>query len=81
MYYPESPTSDGALLAEDVSIALGAPGNTVTITVPRTDGGRIWFSRDATLNFYLNPGTNGPGLVEPSGRSSPTIDNTIKDSG
>lgn len=33
------------------------------MTIPRTAGGRIWFSRDATLTFLLNP---GPALVEPS---------------
>lgn len=38
-YYPSSPSSDGTSLAENVSIALGAPGHTVTVTVPRTAGG------------------------------------------
>lgn len=33
------------------------------MTIPRTAGGRIWFSQDATLTFLLNP---GPALVEPS---------------
>jgi len=50
-------------LAEDISIHLGAPGNTVTATVPRIAGGRIWFSVGKRLQFYVNP---GPGLVEPS---------------
>lgn len=50
-------------MSADCAIALGAPGSTTTITVPRTAGGRIWFSVDATLTFLLNP---GPALVEPS---------------
>ncbi|KAF3770431.1 family 64 glycoside hydrolase [Cryphonectria parasitica EP155] len=63
VYYPTSPSSNGSALAVDCAIPLGAPGSTTTITVPLTDGGRIWFSRDATLTFLLN---EGPALVEPS---------------
>ena len=62
-YYPTSPSSTGTPLAEDCAIPLGAPGNTVTVTVPHLAGSRIWFSVDGTLTFLLNP---GPGLVEPS---------------
>lgn len=62
-YYPSSPSSTGHVLAEDTSIHLGAPGNTVIATVPRIAGGRIWFSVGKRLQFLLNP---GPGLVEPS---------------
>lgn len=62
-YYPSSPSSTGQKLAQNVSISLGAPGMTVTATIPRIAGGRIWFSQDAELQFFLNP---GPGLVEPS---------------
>lgn len=63
IYYPASPSSTGTALSTNCAIALGAPGSTTTVTVPRTAGGRIWFSRDATLTFLLNP---GPALVEPS---------------
>jgi hypothetical protein len=42
---------------------MGAPGNTVTATIPRIAGGRIWFSIGSPLTFKVNP---GPGLVEPS---------------
>ena len=62
-YYPTSPSSPGAALAKNCAIPLGAPGNTVTVTVPHLAGSRIWFSVDNTLTFLLNP---GPALVEPS---------------
>ena len=62
-YYPASPSSTGQKLSEDVSIPLGLPGNTVTATVPRIAGGRIWFSVGKPIQFFVNP---GPGLVEPS---------------
>lgn len=50
-------------MGANVAIPLGAPGNTVTATIPQIAGGRIWFSIGAPLTFLLNP---GPGLVEPS---------------
>lgn len=50
-------------MSQNVSINLGAPGNTVTATIPRLAGARIWFSIGAPLVFKVNP---GPGLVEPS---------------
>jgi len=62
-YFPISPSSTGSPLAENCAIPLGAPGSTVTVTVPHLAGSRIWFSVDGTLTFLLNP---GPGLVEPS---------------
>ncbi|KAI3393680.1 hypothetical protein diail_3817 [Diaporthe ilicicola] len=63
VYYPAPPAATGSALAVSTAIKLGAPGSTTTITIPQTAGGRIWFSRDATLTFLLNP---GPALVEPS---------------
>nr|OQO18695.1 hypothetical protein B0A51_14568 [Rachicladosporium sp. CCFEE 5018] len=63
LYFPQNPPSIGSPLAEDCSINLGPPGNTVTVTIPQIAGGRIWISRDAKLTFLLNP---GPALVEPS---------------
>ncbi|KAK7737754.1 hypothetical protein SLS53_006374 [Cytospora paraplurivora] len=62
-YYPTSPSSTGTALSADCAIALGAPGSSKTVTIPQLSGGRIWFSKDATLTFLLNP---GPALVEPS---------------
>jgi hypothetical protein len=62
-YFPASPGTTGAGIGADIAIPLGAPGNTVTATIPRIAGGRIWFSQGAKLVFALNP---GPGLVEPS---------------
>ena len=62
-YYPTSPPTTLSPLANDCAIPLGAPGNTVTVTVPHLAGSRIWFSVDGTLTFLLNP---GPALVEPS---------------
>ncbi|TKA79423.1 hypothetical protein B0A55_03514 [Friedmanniomyces simplex] len=62
-YYPPNPPSTGTKLGANVSIPLGAPGNTITATIPQLAGGRIWFSIGAPLVFAVNP---GPGLVEPS---------------
>ncbi|KAF2765920.1 glucanase B, partial [Teratosphaeria nubilosa] len=62
-YYPPSPSSNGTAIGANVSIPLGAPGNTVTCTIPQIAGGRIWFSIGTPLQFFVNP---GPGLVEPS---------------
>ncbi|KAL2215424.1 hypothetical protein M432DRAFT_127320 [Thermoascus aurantiacus ATCC 26904] len=50
-------------LEVDCAISLGALGTTTTITIPYLAGGRIWFSQDSRLTFFLNP---GPALVEPS---------------
>ncbi|MEU6352524.1 beta-1,3-glucanase family protein [Streptomyces sp. NPDC047072] len=63
-YYPSSPPSNGTPLAVDCAIPLNASGaGARRITIPRTAGGRIWFSLDSRLTFRLNP---GPALVEPS---------------
>ncbi|KAI6821187.1 glucanase b [Hortaea werneckii] len=62
-YYPANPSSTGSKLEKNCSIPLGSPGNTVTCTIPRLAGGRIWFSVGSPLTFLLNP---GPALVEPS---------------
>jgi hypothetical protein len=62
-YYPSNPASIGSPIQQNCAIALGNPGNTVTVTIPHIAGGRIWFSIDAPLTFLLNP---GPALVEPS---------------
>lgn len=62
-YYPSSPSSTLSPLGVNCAIALGAPGNTVTATIPHLAGARLWFSQDSTLAFSLNP---GPALVEPS---------------
>jgi len=62
-YFPPSPAAIGTGIAENTAIALGALGNTVTVTIPHIAGGRIYFSIDAPLAFFLNP---GPALVEPS---------------
>ena len=62
-YYPTSPSSPGARLAQDCAISLGSPGHITKATIPRIAGGRIWFSVDSKLTFLINP---GPALVEPS---------------
>ncbi|KAJ5280844.1 hypothetical protein N7478_006216 [Penicillium angulare] len=62
-YYPTSPSSTQTALSQDCAIPLGASGSTKTVTIPHIAGGRLWFSRDAKLTFYVNP---GPALVEPS---------------
>lgn len=62
-YYPSSPSSTLSPLAVDCAIELGAPGNSVNAVIPHIAGGRIWFSINNRLSFFLNP---GPALVEPS---------------
>merc|ERR1712230_322132 len=53
-YYPASPGSVGSPLSQNCAIALGSPGNTVTVTIPHIAGGRIWFSIGSPLTFLLN---------------------------
>lgn len=65
-YYPSNPSSNGTALSANCAIALGAPGTTRNVTIPYIAGGRIWFCVNNTLTFLLNPGSTGPGLVEPS---------------
>ncbi|KAK2761859.1 glucanase b [Colletotrichum kahawae] len=62
-YYPSSPSGILQPLGADCAISLGAPGSTRKLTIPQIAGGRIWFSRDGPLQFFLNP---GPAVVEPS---------------
>jgi hypothetical protein len=63
IYSPPSPSQPLANVAADVAIPLGAPGNTVTATIPKIAGGRIWFVIGARLTFFVNP---GPNIVNPS---------------
>lgn len=63
VYSPPSPSQTLTNVALDVAIPLGAPGNTVTATIPKIAGGRIWFVIDAKLTFFVNP---GPNIVNPS---------------
>ncbi|KAH6643860.1 hypothetical protein C7974DRAFT_407572 [Boeremia exigua] len=71
VYSPTSPSQPLADVTVDVAIPLGAPGNTVTATIPKIAGGRIWFVVDARLTFFVNP---GPHIVNPS-VSNPTDPN------
>lgn len=75
-YYPPNPSSNGTKLTQNISINLGAPGNTVTVTIPQLAGARLWFSIGTPLTFAVNP---GPGLVEPSvfNPSDPNINTTF----
>ncbi|UKZ52299.1 hypothetical protein TrVGV298_006074 [Trichoderma virens] len=62
-YFPSSPSTILQPLARDCSVAIGGPGRSRTLTVPRLDGARVWFSLESPLTFLLNP---GPAVVEPS---------------
>lgn len=62
-YHPTSPAQTLTPPAVDVGIPIGGPGKKRTLTVPRLSGARIWFSKGAGLEFFINP---GPALVEPS---------------
>jgi len=66
LYYPTNASSIGSPLQENCAIPLGAPGKTVNCTIPHIAGGRVWFSVNSPITFLLNPGPNGPALVEPS---------------
>ncbi|KAK6535829.1 hypothetical protein TWF281_000079 [Arthrobotrys megalospora] len=62
-YYPTPPSKILQPLSEDCAIPLGPPGSSISITIPRIAGGRIYISIDKPITFLLNP---GPALVEPS---------------
>jgi hypothetical protein len=72
-YYPDNPSQEQSAPAKDIAIDLGSPGNTVFATIPHIAGGRIWFSIGSKLKFFLNPGDNGPALVEPSSMNSADV--------
>lgn len=63
VYRPASPANVLSPVQADVAIPLGAPGNTVNVTIPKIAGGRIWFAIDGRLTFFVNP---GPNIVNPS---------------
>ncbi|PTB61846.1 glycoside hydrolase family 64 protein [Trichoderma citrinoviride] len=65
-YYPASPSATLQPLGKDCAVAVGGPGQSRTLTIPRLAGARVWFSLDAPLTFLLNPGPSGPAVVEPS---------------
>lgn len=51
---------------DDYSIRLGGSGGSPTnLNIGHLIGGRIWFSMDAKLQFFVNPGDARPGLVQP----------------
>jgi hypothetical protein len=62
-YLPSNPPAVQSRLAKNVAIRLGGPGSTTTVRIPHIAGGRIYFSINQPLTFFLNP---GPALVEPS---------------
>ncbi|MET8957577.1 glycoside hydrolase family 64 protein [Streptomyces sp. NPDC004393] len=64
VYRPGSPAAPGTPLPVDCAIPLGAAGSSPTVlTLPQMYSARIYFVRDNTLAFFLNP---GPALVEPA---------------
>ncbi|TVY65768.1 Glucan endo-1,3-beta-glucosidase [Lachnellula suecica] len=76
-YYPSNPSSNGTALSQNCAIALGAPGTTKTVVIPQIAGGRIWFCVGNTLTFLLNPGSTGPGLVEPSATNTSDLNYSL----
>ncbi|KAF9695012.1 hypothetical protein EKO04_006877 [Ascochyta lentis] len=64
-YHPANPSSDGAPLAHDCAIKLGASGSNVPISIPHLRGARIYFAI-GKLVFTLNKGDGRAALVEPS---------------
>lgn len=64
VYRPGSPSAPQTPLPVDCAIPLRAAGSSpVVLTLPQMYGARIYFVRDDTLDFFLNP---GPALVEPA---------------
>ncbi|MFJ6572584.1 glycoside hydrolase family 64 protein [Streptomyces sp. NPDC091292] len=64
VYRPDSPSAPQTPLPVDCAIPLGAAGApAVELTLPQMFGARVYFVRDDTLDFFLNP---GPSLVEPA---------------
>ncbi|WP_338702415.1 glycoside hydrolase family 64 protein [Streptomyces sp. Q6] len=64
VYRPTSPSAPQSPLPVDCAIPLGAAGSAPkVVTLPQMYGARVYFVRDDTLDFFLNP---GPSLVEPA---------------
>ncbi|MFJ7042976.1 glycoside hydrolase family 64 protein [Streptomyces sp. NPDC101112] len=64
VYRPTSPSAPHTPLPVDCAIPLGPAGSApVVLTLPQMFGARVYFVRDNTLDFFLNP---GPALVEPA---------------
>ncbi|MGW2373464.1 MULTISPECIES: beta-1,3-glucanase family protein [Kitasatospora] len=66
---PSSPLTP----APDHSIALGPSGSSTTLTLAEyVIGGRVWFSVDQKIQFFVNPpsGSGAPDLVQPGFTSS-----------
>ncbi|MFF2851147.1 glycoside hydrolase family 64 protein [Streptomyces sp. NPDC058001] len=64
VYRPDSPSAPQTPLPVDCAITLGAAGApAIELTLPQMYGARVYFVRDDTLDFFLNP---GPSLVEPA---------------
>ncbi|MFG3368799.1 glycoside hydrolase family 64 protein [Streptomyces sp. NPDC090032] len=64
VYHPDSPSAPQTPLPVDCAIPLGAAGSAPKVlTLPQMYGARVYFVRDNTLDFFLNP---GPALVEPA---------------
>jgi hypothetical protein len=64
VYHPDSPAAPQTPLPVDCAIPLGAAGSAPKVlTLPQIYGARVYFVRDNTLDFFLNP---GPSLVEPA---------------
>ncbi|MGW6155014.1 glycoside hydrolase family 64 protein [Streptomyces sp. NPDC055144] len=64
VYHPDSPAAPQTPLPVDCAIPLGSAGSAPKVlTLPQMYGARVYFVRDNTLDFFLNP---GPSLVEPA---------------
>ena len=64
-FYPTNPPSDHTPVTENIAIPLAAPGSSSPkqVTIPRLGSGRISFSINTPLKFFLNP---GPAIVQQS---------------
>ncbi|OKL64462.1 hypothetical protein UA08_00998 [Talaromyces atroroseus] len=77
-YYPPGTTSGVPItITEDVSIPIGAEGTTTTLTIPSyLSSGRVYVADGTITWYYVDDGSGGPGLVEPSSNnpSDPNAD-------
>jgi Beta-1,3-glucanase len=72
-YYPASPSAPQTPLAADCAIPVGAGGE-ANLTLGQMYAARIYFVKNDTLDFFVNP---GPALVEPA-FANPSDSNYLK---
>lgn len=65
-HFPPCPSATVQPLTADCDICVGPSGATKTLRFPHLSAARLYCSVDSPLLFCVNPGPNGPELVQPS---------------